>query len=81
MKHKICVVLAKIDNEWRLAFDGENLDHLEMRISYSLKAIADFDNDGKNEYLFVLSSGVNGYGYVLWQDGMAKPLVYKYYSH
>ena len=75
------VVLTKTGDKWEFAFDGKSINYDEDNVSFRLKAVADFDNDEKKEYLFTLSSGVNGFGYVLWQDGVEKPLVYRYYSH
>ena len=75
------VVFAKNGDKWEFIFDGENFDDDGSDMSFSLKTIADFDNDGKRECIFILVSGVNGFGYVLWQEGIAKPLAYKYYSH
>ena len=77
------VVFAKTDGKWEFIFDCENIDYDGPYISFWLKTIADFDNDGKNEYIFNLLTGIsgNGFGFVLWHDGIAKPLVYKYYSH
>jgi len=75
------LVLAKKGKIWEFVFDGDSLDYDKDIVYFSLIAIADFDNDEKNEYLFNLSSGVNRFGYVLWHDGIAKPLVYKFNSH
>ena len=75
------VVLVKNGDKWVFAFDGKNLSTDVSDTSFSLKTIADFDNDGKSEYIFNLFVGFNGFGYVLWYDGITKPLVYKYYSH
>jgi len=75
------VVLAKVGDKWEFVFDGNSLNYYEDNVLFTLKTIADFDNDGKNEYIFNLISGFNEYGYILWQNGIAKPLVYKFYSH
>ena len=75
------VVLVKTGDKWEFAFDGKSIDYDKENVAFLLKTIADFDNDGKREYIFTLSSGVNGFGYILWQDGIEKPLVYRYYSH
>jgi len=75
------VVFAKTGDKWAFVFDGRNLGYDEEFASISLKTIADFDNDGKSEYIFNLGSGINEYGYILWHDGITKPLTYKFYSH
>ena len=84
-KCEICeinsMVLTKVENKWEFAFDGKSINYDRDSVSFWLKTISDFDNDGQNEYIFNLSSGINRYGYVLWKTGMAKPLVYKYSSH
>ena len=81
MIDKNCVVLAKTGDKWEFAFDGQSINYDKDNVSFWLKTVADFDNDEKKEYIFTLSSGVNGFGYVLWQAEIAKPLVYRYYSH
>ena len=75
------VVLSKTGDKWDFAFDASSLNFDEDDVLFSLKTIADFDNDGKSEYIFNLLSGVHGYGYILWQAEIAKPLVYRYYAH
>jgi len=77
-----CVVLTKTGDKWEFVFDGRSFGYDdERKVWFELRIIADFDNDGKNEYIFDLSSGVNGFGYVLWHDVITKPLVYKFYIH
>lgn len=77
-------VLVKRGKTWQLAFDHRrNIDqsYTGPYAAFSLKAVADFDNSGKDEYIFTFSIGEAGYGYILWQDGMTKPLVYIFHSH
>lgn len=75
------VVFAQTGDKWEIAFDGQSIDYDSGNVSFRLKTIADFDNDGKREYIFTLVSGVNGFGYILWYDGIVKPLSYRFSAH
>ena len=75
------VVLIKTGDKWEFAFDGQSTINDRDNVFFRLKTIADFDNDGKSEYIFILSSGINRFGYILWHDGITKPLVYEYSLH
>jgi len=75
------VVFVKTGDIWEFAFDGRSINYDRDNVSFRLKTIADFDNDGKREYIFTLASGVNRFGYILWHDEIVKPLVFRFSLH
>jgi hypothetical protein len=72
------ILLTKDENgKWERAFTTSSFGE---KITFSLKAVGDFDNNGIKEYMFHLD-GYNFNGYALYQEDMNKPVYFGWTYH